>query len=135
MAWLWSSWEEYIDYITPNSVDSPGHWRLATRVNSWFETEKKLFNAVETLNSKLETLANMGFRGNDSIPLTKDSTILDEAARIVIDLIYAGEELLFYHKRLATSDASYGFLHSHDIYEHWDRYVADGGEFSWRLIN
>lgn len=41
-------------------------------------------------------------------------------------MVYAGEELLLYHKRLTKSDASYGFLHQHDILEHWERYEKTG---------
>lgn len=41
---------------------------------------------------------------------------------IVIEAIHAGEELLLYHRRLAISEASYGFLHQHTVLDHWDRY-------------
>jgi hypothetical protein len=34
--------------------------------------------------------------------------------------------LLLYHKRLAKGRAAYGFLHSHDLLEHWDRYQQTG---------
>lgn len=30
------------------------------------------------------------------------------------------------HKRLAKSEASYGFLHQNDLLEHWDRYANTG---------
>lgn len=33
---------------------------------------------------------------------------------------------MLYHKRLAKSDSAYGFLHQHDILEHWERYKTVG---------
>ena len=40
----------------------------------------------------------------------------------MIELVHAGEALLLHHKRLAVSRAAYGFLHQHDVLEHWERY-------------
>lgn len=37
--------------------------------------------------------------------------------------VYAGEELLLYHKRLAESKEAYGFLHQHSLPDHWGRYA------------
>lgn len=125
MAWLWSSWEEYVDRVVPTSVDHPGRLRQA-QLESWFETEQHLFKAVNEIERNLRSLHDLGFTGDDSALPPNDSAILDEAARFVVDLIYAGEELLLYHKRLAKSDAAYGFLHSNHLSEHWERYSATG---------
>jgi hypothetical protein len=42
---------------------------------------------------------------------------------LVMDAVYAGEELLLYHKRLAKSKAAYGFLHQHALPDNWNRYA------------
>jgi hypothetical protein len=40
------------------------------------------------------------------------------------DAVLAAEKLLLYHKRLAKSDAAYGFFHQHDMLDHWQRYAS-----------
>lgn len=40
-----------------------------------------------------------------------------------MDAVYAGEELLLYHKKLAKSKAAYSFLHQHSLPDHWHRYA------------
>jgi hypothetical protein len=52
--------------------------------------------------------------------------ILSRVRHLVITVIHCGETLLLYHKRLAKSEASYGFLHQIDLLEHWDRYASTG---------
>src|SRR5229473_3266739 len=124
MAWLWSSWQEYLDYVHPVAVNSRGHFNAAVR-RSTFEAESQLADAVRQLSGSMQSLAELGFTGKDDNVPPNDASILQRARRLVIELIYAGEELLLYHERLARSMASYGFLHQHDILEHWDRY-GDG---------
>ena len=38
MAWLWSSWEEFVDFVHPSVLDSPGVFKLAEQ-GSRFEAE------------------------------------------------------------------------------------------------
>ena len=123
MAWLWSSWEEFVDYVHPVSADSRGLFMNAKNGTS-FEVECDLYKAFEELSDALSSLAKLGFTGRDNEHPPDDVSILDEAHGLVIDLVHAGEELLLHHKRLAQSDAAYGFLSQHDILEHWDRYSA-----------
>jgi len=40
-----------------------------------------------------------------------------------MDAVHVAEELLLYHKRLAKSKAAYGFLHQHNLPNHWSRYA------------
>lgn len=123
MAWLWSSWEEFVDAVAPKSADSPGLLGLAKH-NPWFETEQSLFEAVREVKSALQSLYDLGYKGDDHSRPPDDPIVIEKANGFVIDLIHAGEELLLYHKRLAKNKAAYGFLHSHDLCEHWERYSA-----------
>jgi hypothetical protein len=125
MAWLWASWEEYVDAVRPAAFDSPGRFRGAQR-DSWFEAECHLWEAVRRLTEATRALHSLGFTGADHESPPDDESVIDRAEPIVLDAIFAGEELLLYHKRLAKSEAAYGFLHQHEILQHWDRYQRSG---------
>ncbi|MGB7028528.1 MAG: hypothetical protein WBD72_14670, partial [Candidatus Acidiferrum sp.] len=124
MAWLWDSWEEYARNVGPVVADHPGVFRLAQR-SSWFETEHRLWDAFERLEKACRALHQLGFDGSENPPPSDPKTI-ERAYRLVEDAVFAGESLLLYHKRLAKSDFSYGFLHQKDILDHWDRYEKSG---------
>lgn len=116
MAWLWDSWEEYKEYVMPQSVKQ-GLFRL-TYIESWHKSEQRLFEAVTAVQTALESLYRIGFTGKDShVPPAADS-ITTEVKHLVVELIHNGEELLLLNKKLAVSDAAYGFLHQHEILEH-----------------
>lgn len=123
MAWLWSSWQEFLDYVHPASADNRGLF-VNVKNGTTFEVEWDLHKAFEELTDTLSSLAKLGFAGRDNERPPDDLSILDEAHGLVEELIHAGEELLLHHKRLAQSDAAYGFLSQHHILEHWDRYSA-----------
>jgi hypothetical protein len=125
MAWLWNSWEEYLDTVNPVALDSPGRFRLSQR-DSWFETQCHLWEAVQKLRAAARALSKLGFTGDDHDSPPDDPSILEEAERLVLEAVYSGEELLLYHKRLAKSDAAYGFLHQNDMLKHWNRYQNAG---------
>src|SRR5947199_1200272 len=124
MAWLWSSWEEFVDYVQPVSAKNRGLFRK-TRNGTSFEIECELYKAFEELSAALTSLVELGFKGRDNERPPDDVSLVDNARRSVIDLIGAGEKLLLYHKRLAQSDDAYGFLSQNETLEHWDTY---GGE-------
>src|SRR2546427_7180330 len=100
MAWLWNSWEEYVEMVHPLAVDSPGLVRISQR-DSWFETEGRLWEAVKELEEKAEALRKLGFTGSSHDHPPNDPSIIEQAGPIVWEAVYAGEELLLYHKRLA----------------------------------
>jgi hypothetical protein len=125
MAWLWTSWKEFLDYVQPALVNRRGLFNLAQR-NTTFENDGHLTEAVREITEAQYSLSELGFKGRDYNVPPSEQSVSDEAKRVVIDLIHAGEELLLYHKRLATSDSAYGFLHQHDLLEHWERYIAAG---------
>lgn len=122
MAWLWNSWEEYVDIVHPVAVDSPQRVRLSRR-ESWFEAEHSLYKAVHNLEEKSQALCQLGFRRKDDAGPVHDRALVGQAQPLVLDAVYAGEELLLYHKRLAESKAAYGFLHQHTLPDHWHRYA------------
>ncbi|HMD76083.1 MAG TPA: hypothetical protein VKG86_01780 [Terracidiphilus sp.] len=121
MAWLWNSWEEYVQWVHPSEVQI-GHFKESKRETK-LEAEQSLLSAVNSLNNLSVQLHKLGFGDN-----RKSSSDLKynvgEVSAIVAQTIRAGEELLLYHKRLTLSEVSYGFLHQNDLLEHWDRYVA-----------
>lgn len=127
MAWLWNSWEEYVEYVHPVEVRHSAHWRLSHQI-SWFETDRDLWGAATRLRESAISLRKLGFTGNDRDRPPSSPSLIEQARKIGFEAVGAGEELLLHHKRLATADAAYGFLHQHDILEdeHWDRYKQTG---------
>jgi hypothetical protein len=125
MSILWKSFEEYKDYVNPNSVNE-NIFRFR-HVNSWFEHHQDLFEAVEKLHLSIDKLAQMGF--DDEEPNGEKLVRLEDARSVVLDIAYAGETLLLYHQRLAKSQAAYDFLHQKDLDEHWDRYSTSNRIF------
>src|SRR2546423_15567808 len=103
MAWLWSSWQEFLDYVHPTSVDNRGLFENAKN-GTTFEVEWDLHKAFDELTDALSSLAKLGFTGRDNERPPNDVSILDEAFGFVEELVHAGEELLLHHKRLAQSD-------------------------------
>lgn len=115
MAWLWNSWEEYSDYVQPLSVRRP-IFRSAKRATA-FRAQRELQDSIRIVKENVTKLRSLGFTGRDNEPPPTDVRVLDEARHVARELIHAGEKLLIYHKRLATSDRAYGFLHQHEIFE------------------
>jgi hypothetical protein len=122
MAWLWDSWEEYVEIVHPTAVDSPQRVHIS-QMDSWFETEHSLYKADRELEEKSHALSQLGFGGSDDAAPAYDQALVGQAYPLVMDAVYAGEELLLYHKRLAKSKAAYGFLHQHTLPDHWNRYA------------
>jgi hypothetical protein len=120
MAWLWNSWEEFCDFVQPVSL-SRGSFNAARR-RSCFQNQQALFEAVTEIEAAMRELHCLGFDDADGRIRSMDTPALASAKGIVIALIRAGEEVLLYHKPLASGMAAYGFLHSHDLIEHWERY-------------
>jgi hypothetical protein len=125
MAWLWHSWQEYVEAVHPSLADRPGLWRQSHR-QSRLETVRHLLEAVSELTEAQRDLSELGYSGNDDQRPPHDSKTINMAKRLVTKAIYAGEMLLLYHRRLAESDASYGFLHQNELLKHWDRYEQTG---------
>ncbi|HXA84456.1 MAG TPA: hypothetical protein VNZ47_05235 [Candidatus Dormibacteraeota bacterium] len=121
MAWLWNSWEEYVNAVHPAVLESPGLWRLSHQDTS-FTSQCNLSDAARRFEDAAQSLRQSGFRINNHKRATRDSSTLQTAERIVLEAIYSGEALLLYNKLLALSDASYGFLHQNHLLKHWDRY-------------
>ncbi len=119
MAWLWQDDAEYREWICPAQRDRGRPVRLS-HIETWFSLLTHLIEAAGTLRRAIDDLRQLGFGAAQ--PMT-DRALLDQARRLTWDVVYAGETLLLYHKRLAQSDYSYDFLHAHDLQEHWDRYA------------
>ena len=67
MAWLWSSWEEYEDFVVPILVKKNRRLKLESYY-SWFEIEEKLLNSVGKTIINLQFLAELGFSGEVTFP-------------------------------------------------------------------
>lgn len=103
------------------AVCSQKRWtRACCAGDSLFATDRRLFEAASELEAGLNTLDELGFTGDgDDFP---PDDALSQAQMAALAVINAGERLLLFHKRLALSGAAYGFLHSHDLLDHWNRY-------------
>ena len=82
--------------------------------------------AVKKLEDNTRALFELGFTGRDNDEIPGEIEITDTVEQLVEAAIYAGEELLLYHRPLARSLAAYGFLHQNDLLSHWDRYQKSG---------
>jgi hypothetical protein len=120
MAWLWSSWKEYKEFVQPVIFNSRGVFILAAR-GSWFHTLHRLSEIVLRVENNLESLNQLGFTGEDNNSPPADPEVVDKAYTLSIDLINHTERLLLYHKRLATSNAAYGFLHQNEVFGQLER--------------
>lgn len=128
MAWLWKSWDEYVRTVQPVAFDKSGYVRLAER-DPLFEVDSRLWDAKRELDEGTQSLRELGFSGRRHARTPNDVAILKQAQTLVWETVYAAEELLLHHRRLAESNASYGFLHQHDILKCWGRYAQTGRIF------
>ncbi len=121
MAWIWESLEEFKEHIQPVAIQA-GRFRHASRTTELDQLKELLEsrNKLEKANTELRRLEFDKKISRSSIT----SEIVNKARNSVIEAVYAGEALLMLHKRLALTEACQGFLYSHDILEHWDRYVS-----------
>jgi hypothetical protein len=110
--------------VHPSSIRR-GFWGLSHQ-QTWNEAESKLWDAVHRLTESRNSLCKLGFTGSDDDFPPDSPADLSRVRHLVITVIHCGETLLLYHKRLAKSEASYGFLHQIDLLEHWDRYASTG---------
>ena len=123
MPWLWNSWEEYLNAVYPVAVDANGGlWHAKT--DSWFENSRRLWRAVRKIEDSTNSLRALGFTGKDEARPPADPAVSQQASNFVLEAVYAGEELLFFDKRLCTvaNDPAYGFRQQKAILEQWDRY-------------
>jgi len=125
MPWLWNSWEEYLDWVYPVAVNTNGGLWHAKKDTS-FENSCRLFEAVRKIEDSTNSLRALGFTGKDNARPPTDPAVSQQARNIVLEAVYAGEELLFFDKRLciAANDPAYGFRHQKSILENWERYSA-----------
>ena len=123
MAWLWDSWEEFVENVQPVLLKGRGAFGLAQR-DTWAENERRLTEALQRLSDAVNALIELGFEGGFQFP-TDEPENLGEVRQLLIKAIDSGERLLLLNRRLATSDAACGFLSQHDMLEHWQRYSAD----------
>jgi len=122
MAWLWNSWEEFVKECNPVGIGR-GTFKLS-HSNTQFESARQLLESFDKLVNASQELNALGFKGKSYTSPKYDAALIGKVHHQVIQAIYSGEELLVYHKRLAQSDAAYGFFHSNDLLEHWDRYAG-----------
>jgi hypothetical protein len=122
MPWLWNSWKEYLDAVYPIAVNDNGGLWHATK-DTWFENACRLCKAVHKLEDCTNSLRELRYAGKDHNHPATDSKISQQARNLVLEAVYAGEELLFFDKRLCMPPVpAYGFRHQKSILEQWDRY-------------
>jgi hypothetical protein len=124
MAWLWDSFEEFQDYVRPVMVaEHDGPFRNAQSA-TLAEHHTRITKAVEELNRLRDELRGLGF--DDWPPKDQDVTRAEAVNHLCQELVWYGEELILYHKRLAKTQGGGDFLHEKNLAErvHWDRYAA-----------
>jgi hypothetical protein len=103
-------------------VDRPGTFRGA-QLESGFERLRAIFKAFQEVENALQELIRLGYGRGRGKPSPEDRDTISKAREPVVRIVYEGERLLLYHRRLAQSDAAYGFLHQHEILEGWENYA------------
>jgi hypothetical protein len=125
VAWLWESWEEYVERCQPVGIRS-GSFNLG-HTSTWLESTRLLLESVEDLRKASQALAGLGFQGQNSALPKFEAALVGSAREQVINAVYAGETLLLYHKRLALSELASSFLYENDLLDHWERYATGPG--------
>ncbi len=125
MAWIWSTWEEFVESVNPHLLVSKAAHRVAQR-SSQFNNLQQLMEAVSEFRSALDSLAALRFKGLLHEISREEFTETKSTHEVVTRLVRAGEDLLFRHSRLAKTDYAYGYLHQHGILEHWIRFDNEG---------
>jgi len=125
MAWIWSTWEEFVESVNPRLLVSKAAHRVAQR-SSQFNNLQQLMEAISEFRSALDSLAILGFKGLLHEISREEFVETKSTHEVVIRLVRAGEDLLFRHSRLAKTDYASGYLHQHGILEHWERFDKEG---------
>src|SRR5579864_6152410 len=125
MPWIRNSWEEYLAAVYPVAVDKGGGLWHAKKDYMVRECLPALQGRSHARRFH-EFASRAGFTGKDHLRPPDDPEISQQANNLVLEAVYAGEELLFFDKRLCMSahDSAYGFRHQKSILEHWERYSA-----------
>lgn len=125
MAWLWPTWEEFVEFVHPQLLVSNTAQRAAKRASK-FDNLRQLIDAVLQFRNALDSLAALGFKGRLHEISREEFAEAKSAHEAVTRLVRAGEDLLFRHSRLAKTKYAYGYLHQHGILEHWERFAKEG---------
>ena len=125
MPVYWSSWEDYVENVHPSTIRSRNVLGNFAR-QPLLQTIMQLGESRIRFQTSLRELERMGFSSSFSGRKMPRGLDLSEVYGTAIQLIRSGEEILLLHSRLAESDAAYGFLHSNDLSEHWQRYLEQG---------
>jgi len=111
MTWLWLSYAEYKDSISPIYADDPNMYRITT-TNSWFENLNQMFIVHESFNDHLNELRRMGFYKR---PPYKNKKLPPDIQGVIWNVIHFGEFFLLYNKRLAHSRWASNFLYTKEV--------------------
>ncbi|MBX9600272.1 MAG: hypothetical protein K2X35_04680 [Bryobacteraceae bacterium] len=117
MAWLWSSDQEYAEMVQPVRLNQ-GNLVRRTLKETLFSAQSHLHAAAAKLEHGIMALRSFPL---EPVRPPEELQDLSEALLLVEDIVVDGEQLLLYHKRLALSEHSSGFLNSHDLPDHWQR--------------
>lgn len=119
MAWLWENEQEYIDNVQPVCLGT--HRRVErTHRETWFSLQAHLHGAASKVAQSTRELDALHLED----PRPQEPPAIARAERLTEEIVYNGELLLLYHKRLALSDWAYDFLHAHDLATYWNQYAV-----------
>jgi hypothetical protein len=114
MVWLWNSFEEYSEWVTPISVNK-STWFRRTQRRTTFGNGRKLFGNISAIQLACDALQKLGRDRIDE----KNNPIPD-ARHLCLEIASEGEQLLLLHKRLATSKHAQDFIAEKDLFINWD---------------
>lgn len=98
------------------------------RHQSWFWLQAELHGAAAKLDEALRELRALSLKDPLRVehPQPLDASAVKQALLLAIEVVYNGDLLLFYHKRLALTDWAYDFLHAHELVKYWTQYEKQG---------
>jgi len=124
MAWLWDTYEEFLDYVQPILVAEHAGPLHAAQRETLFEHHSKITEAVAELRKLREDLSERGFENWP--PKDESAARAEEAYSTCQEIVWHGEELILYHRRLAKTPGGQDFIHEKNVIElsNWSRYVG-----------
>lgn len=126
----WPSFEEYKDWVYPDSVDHPGPWRN-TYINPLFDNILEIAKCLQRIEQNLRPLSSMF----DDWPVNSlpQEDVLDRAYVYVLDIAWDAEHLFLYDPEFAKTEAAADFRSEKGLHHHWERYKSTPRKLYSRL--
>jgi hypothetical protein len=110
-SWRWDSDDEFRDGVQPHAINKVAYVRQSWTIFSFAQIARRVYEDLTELRAALERLEAL-------IKEKETPLMLEQAARVAVDVCHFGESILRYQKRLALSDHAYGFLNGKEAIPH-----------------